>query len=66
MKTGTSSPISEILLGKENMAKSIVPEIVMVIAAFAVVWAVVNISTAAANLLTDQVVDIINNLISLI
>lgn len=48
------------------MAKYIVSEIVMVIAAFAVVWAVVNVSTAAADLLTDQVVDIINNLVSLI
>ena len=66
MKTGTSSPISEILLGKENMAKYIVSEIVMVITAFAVVWAVVNVSTAAADLLTDQVVDIINNLVNLI
>lgn len=58
--------MSEKLLGKENMAKYIVSEIVMVIAAFAVVWAVVNVSTAAADLLTDQVVDIINNLVSLI
>ena len=66
MKTGTSSPMSEKLLGKENMAKYIVSEIVMVITAFAVVWAVVNVSTAAADLLTDQVVDIINNLVSLI
>ena len=48
------------------MAKYIVSEIVMVIAAFAVVWAVVNVSTPAADLLTDQAVDIINNLISLI
>ena len=58
--------MSEKLLGKENMAKYIVSEIVMVIAAFAVAWAVVNVSTAAADLLTDQVVDIINNLVSLI
>lgn len=58
--------MSEKLLGKENMAKYIVSEIVMVIAAFAVVWAVVNVSTAAADLLTDQVVDIINNLVNLI
>ena len=58
--------MSEKLLGKENMAKYIVSEIVMVIAAFAVVWAVVNVSAAAADLLTDQVVDIINNLVSLI
>lgn len=58
--------MSEKLLGKENIAKYIVSEIVMVIAAFAVVWAVVNVSTAAADLLTDQVVDIINNLVSLI
>ena len=58
--------MSEKLLGKENMAKYIVSEIVMVIAAFAVVWAVVNVSTVAADLLTDQVVDIINNLVSLI
>ena len=66
MRTGISSLISEILLGKENMAKSIVSEIVMVVAAFAVVWTVVNVSTAVADLLTDQVVEIINNLISLI
>ena len=48
------------------MAKSIASEIVMVVAAFAVVWTVVNVSTAVADLLTDQVVEIINNLISLI
>lgn len=66
MKTGTSRHISEKLLGKENMAKSIVSEILMVIAAFTVVWAVVNVSTATADLLTDPIVDITNNLTSLI
>ena len=48
------------------MAKSIVSEILMVIAAFTVVWAVVNVSTATADLLTDPIVDITNNLTSLI